>query len=170
MSDACSNPDQLPEEAWIVALLSLPGLGPSRLRLLLEAHGARGAWDRLCRGDRVTVESVGPIRSRDGVAPHVSCLFVATGRRSAALGYRLRRTGRCTTRHASTKTSSRHACSSRSVARCRRVLPSELLVRATARHMDNAVRSNLVQRSLPSACAWCRASPSGSTRRLIAAR
>lgn len=60
MSDACSNPDQLPEEAWIVALLSLPGLGPSRLRLLLEAHGARGAWDRLCRGDRVTVESVRP--------------------------------------------------------------------------------------------------------------
>lgn len=60
MSFGRNHLDLLPEEAWVVALLSLPGLGPSRLRQLLDTDDPRGAWDRLCSGDRVVIESVGP--------------------------------------------------------------------------------------------------------------
>jgi len=43
----------LPAEAWTLALLSLPELGPTRLRQLLHTHGsAAEAWAALCRGDR----------------------------------------------------------------------------------------------------------------------
>lgn len=50
--------DELPYEAWIVALLTLPKMGPSRLNALLEAHGADGAWDRLCTGKPVRLDQV----------------------------------------------------------------------------------------------------------------
>lgn len=53
---AASEP--LPNDAWIVALLSLPALGPSRLHQLLERYGAEESWNRLVSGKHVLVESV----------------------------------------------------------------------------------------------------------------
>lgn len=50
--------DQLPADAWVVALLSLPGLGPNRLKQLTADIDAKTAWKRLCDGGHVEVESV----------------------------------------------------------------------------------------------------------------
>jgi DNA processing protein len=50
--------DDLPPEAWIVALLTLPGMGPSRLNSLLECHSGAEAWALLCEGGAVTVDRV----------------------------------------------------------------------------------------------------------------
>ncbi|MFT7473278.1 MAG: DNA processing protein [Verrucomicrobiales bacterium] len=57
------DPDGLPPEAWIVALLTLPGMGPSRLNALLGCHSGAGIWELLCSGgplelDRVKGETV----------------------------------------------------------------------------------------------------------------
>lgn len=49
----------LPAEAWIVGLLSLPGLGPRRLEQLLEHSTPEGAWERLVRGRPVELDGVG---------------------------------------------------------------------------------------------------------------
>ena len=35
----------LPEVAWLAALLSLPGMGPVRLRAQLDARGPEEAWE-----------------------------------------------------------------------------------------------------------------------------
>jgi len=50
---------ELPNEAWVVALLSLPKLGPRRLTGLLDRYGAAGAWQRLRSGGVVEVDAVG---------------------------------------------------------------------------------------------------------------
>ena len=42
--------DDLPYEAWMVAMLTLPGMGPNRLSQMLELGDARTMWDRLCAG------------------------------------------------------------------------------------------------------------------------
>lgn len=52
--------DPPPNDAWVVALLSLPSLGPSRLHQLLQRYGAEEAWRRLRTGKPVAVESVRP--------------------------------------------------------------------------------------------------------------
>jgi DNA processing protein len=41
---------ELPEVAWLAALAGLPGVGPARLRGLVAAWGAAGAWARLVEG------------------------------------------------------------------------------------------------------------------------
>lgn len=48
----------LPDEAWVVALLTLPGLGPNRLKQLVADGDARDAWHALCDGSPITLESV----------------------------------------------------------------------------------------------------------------
>jgi len=53
----------LPYEAWIVALLTLPGMGPARLGQVLEAHEAADAWERLRSGaqlgfDKITADKL----------------------------------------------------------------------------------------------------------------
>lgn len=50
--------DDLPYEAWIVALLSLPGMGPARLQQVLEHHDAASAWQHLCSGKTLLVDRV----------------------------------------------------------------------------------------------------------------
>ena len=60
--------NELPYEAWIVALLTLPKMGPARLHALLEHDGADVVWERLCSGqsldiDRVASETLGLWRS-----------------------------------------------------------------------------------------------------------
>lgn len=49
---------ELPYEAWIVALLTLPKMGPSRLSSLLSEHDAETAWNHLCTGKPLTVDQV----------------------------------------------------------------------------------------------------------------
>ena len=49
---------ELPYEAWIVALLTLPKMGPSRLSALLAEHDAQSAWRRLCSGQPVDLDQV----------------------------------------------------------------------------------------------------------------
>lgn len=44
----------LAERAALVALATLPGVGPARLRVLTDAWGAQGAWQRVCRGTVAT--------------------------------------------------------------------------------------------------------------------
>lgn len=41
---------ELPDEAWVVGLARLPGMGPARLRAVLGQHGPRGAWAGVCAG------------------------------------------------------------------------------------------------------------------------
>ncbi len=53
-----SAQSDLPADAWIVALLSLPGLGPNRLKQLMVDRDARDAWSALCDGSSIKVESV----------------------------------------------------------------------------------------------------------------
>ncbi len=50
--------DDLPYEAWIVALLSLPGMGPARLSQILEHHDAAAAWERLRSGKPLGIDTV----------------------------------------------------------------------------------------------------------------
>jgi len=47
-----------PADAWVVALLALPGLGPNRLSQLTNACDARAAWKALCDGGAVSVAGV----------------------------------------------------------------------------------------------------------------
>lgn len=42
--------EKLPDEAWVVALSSLPGVGPSRLRWLLTQGEPEGVWRRVLSG------------------------------------------------------------------------------------------------------------------------
>ncbi|HTX63352.1 MAG TPA: DNA-processing protein DprA, partial [Acidimicrobiales bacterium] len=44
------GPDGLPEEAYAVALSTLPGVGPRTLRALLEETTPRAAWEALVEG------------------------------------------------------------------------------------------------------------------------
>lgn len=53
-----------PEEAWLLALLTLPGIGPSRLAALLQNRSAEQAWRALTSGGDVAVEGV----SREQIA------------------------------------------------------------------------------------------------------
>jgi DNA processing protein len=53
-----SDTDELPNEAWTVALLSLPGLGPSRLRALLAEDSAPKIWQRLVSGQLIRLDLV----------------------------------------------------------------------------------------------------------------
>lgn len=50
----------IPDDAWVVALLTLPSLGPSRLHQLLARYGAKDSWERLRTGKPVSIESVRP--------------------------------------------------------------------------------------------------------------
>jgi DNA processing protein len=50
---------ELPYEAWLTALLSLPRMGPGRLSQLLEAEDAEAAWVRVRSGDRLQLDRVG---------------------------------------------------------------------------------------------------------------
>ena len=43
----CEDADELPVEAWLVALASLPAVGPARLRALLALDGPAEVWARL---------------------------------------------------------------------------------------------------------------------------
>jgi DNA processing protein len=45
-----SGDQGLPEVAWLSALLSLPGMGPVRLRAQLDLRGPREAWDAIIGG------------------------------------------------------------------------------------------------------------------------
>ncbi|NNC81506.1 MAG: DNA-protecting protein DprA [Acidimicrobiales bacterium] len=59
---------ELPYSAWLMALLSLPGMGPARLAQVLEQSDAVDAWQKLLRGtplklDRVPRETVEKWRS-----------------------------------------------------------------------------------------------------------
>jgi DNA processing protein len=45
-----SRPDALPEEAYAVALASVPGIGPRTLRMLLEDALPSAAWESLIEG------------------------------------------------------------------------------------------------------------------------
>ncbi|MGE0795581.1 MAG: DNA-processing protein DprA [Acidimicrobiia bacterium] len=40
-----------PEAAWLVALLTLPGMGPARLRQQLAGRGPRAAWEEVAAGE-----------------------------------------------------------------------------------------------------------------------
>lgn len=51
----------LPTEAWVLAMASLPGVGPARLAALVAAGPPATTWARLASGERV-VEPVGPGR------------------------------------------------------------------------------------------------------------
>ena len=51
--------DELPYEAWLTALLSLPRMGPGRLSQLLEREDAPACWERLCNGGEVELDRVG---------------------------------------------------------------------------------------------------------------
>ncbi len=42
--------DGLPDEAWLAALVSLPGVGPARLSALLEGRSGLQAWDSVKAG------------------------------------------------------------------------------------------------------------------------
>lgn len=48
----------LPYEAWIVALLSLPSMGPTRLNQILDHTDAESAWEQLRSGRPLPVERV----------------------------------------------------------------------------------------------------------------
>ncbi len=53
-----SGTDELPNEAWITALLSLPGLGPSRLSALLADDSASKIWQRMISGAAIRLDLV----------------------------------------------------------------------------------------------------------------
>jgi DNA processing protein len=44
------NSSKLPDEAWVVALSSLPGVGPSRLRWLLKQGDPESVWHQVSSG------------------------------------------------------------------------------------------------------------------------
>lgn len=46
----CDAPGDLPPQAWLVALLSLPHVGPVALRAILASDSAPKAWDRIVGG------------------------------------------------------------------------------------------------------------------------
>ncbi len=48
----------LPPDAWIVALLSLPELGPNRLKQLMIDRDAKDAWTAICTGRPIELEAV----------------------------------------------------------------------------------------------------------------
>ncbi len=48
----------LPYEAWIVALLSLPSMGPARLNQILDHTDAESAWEHLRSGKPLPIERV----------------------------------------------------------------------------------------------------------------
>ena len=52
-----SNTD-LPEAAWVTALLTLPGIGPKRLNALLESESAADAWQRIRAGGSIKIEGL----------------------------------------------------------------------------------------------------------------
>jgi DNA processing protein len=52
------NTPDLPYEAWLMALLSLPRMGPNRLASLLESADAEQCWKQLCDGDDVRIDRV----------------------------------------------------------------------------------------------------------------
>jgi len=52
-----SAPD-LPQEAYAVALASMPSMGPARLRTLLAADPPARAWERANEGSRASVRDV----------------------------------------------------------------------------------------------------------------
>ena len=56
--------DELPDSAWSMALLTLPGMGPARLNALLELGSARAAWEAITSGAPIDVPGV----NRDKVA------------------------------------------------------------------------------------------------------
>ncbi len=59
---------ELPYEAWIVALLALPGMGPARLNVLLEHGDAPAMWERL-RSGRIELDTISStVRQRWQVA------------------------------------------------------------------------------------------------------
>ena len=59
MNDQSLSIDELPEAAWVSALLTLPKMGPRRIDALVESSGdARSAWDRICGGAVVHVSGV----------------------------------------------------------------------------------------------------------------
>ena len=45
-----NNAHDLPDDAWLVALLTLPGMGPSRLQQILALGDAQTMWERLQQG------------------------------------------------------------------------------------------------------------------------
>ena len=47
MKDSTDPPEKLPEEAFLVSLLSLPGMGPARLERLLEKRSPSEVWEAL---------------------------------------------------------------------------------------------------------------------------
>lgn len=51
--------DDLPEEAWLAALVALPRLGPARLAKLLDGRTARAAWLAVLRDDAAVLGEVG---------------------------------------------------------------------------------------------------------------
>jgi DNA processing protein len=52
------NDNDLPYEAWLMALLSLPRMGPSRLSHVLELHDAETAWNNLLTGKTFRLDRV----------------------------------------------------------------------------------------------------------------
>ncbi len=47
-----------PEAAWLLALLTLPRIGPSRLAALLDGRSPQAAWDVLVNGGDVVIDGV----------------------------------------------------------------------------------------------------------------
>ena len=61
------------DRAAVVALASLPGMGPARLQRLLDMGGAAGAWRRLVAGDRAALAAAG--RSRPPEPGHADAAW-----------------------------------------------------------------------------------------------
>ena len=52
------EPGEHPEHAWLLALLTLPRIGPRRLTALLEGRSPKQAWDALTTGGEVAIDGV----------------------------------------------------------------------------------------------------------------
>ncbi len=50
---------EIPYEAWLMALLSLPRMGPGRLSHLLEQEDAPACWERIRSGAPIRIDRVG---------------------------------------------------------------------------------------------------------------
>lgn len=60
-----SNNTALPEEAFVMALLSLPAMGPKRLNELLDHRSAQEAWTKLVSGEAIVVEGLSSERKAE---------------------------------------------------------------------------------------------------------
>ena len=74
-----ADSDTLPDQAWLVGLLSLPKLGPRRLDALVDLHGSpRNVWEKICAGDasvRLPQTSTAIIEKWTTSAREFSCLL-----------------------------------------------------------------------------------------------